>query len=209
MVCTEGLIWRVAKSNTSNLTQLSPSPVPEHWTTLDNTGRRQFLQKRCNRSRSREENIKKCRWPGEFELGQLQRTARSVHQSKGTADQLAVINVEGERSSTTENSMMDNVDDSASLGDDYRNIPNPDLASSQDGSFSETEEGSAMDDDSSYHSTPIDSINLCTPADESRESPIASFIKGCSLREDFPNNLELKEEEEGSKPYLVGVNSKR
>lgn len=171
--------------------------------TVEDTVRSKSVSpKRCNCSKAHE-----CGCAEEFDLGQAQSTARSVNLVRRTADPLTVMNVEGERSSTPATSVAENMVDGPFLGDDDRNIPIPDMAGSQDGSFSGMEEGSVLDDDSSYLSTPLDSSNLCTPVGDSRESPTASFIKGSSLREAFSNNLERNGE--GSKPVLVAANSKR
>ncbi|KAG0561411.1 hypothetical protein KC19_9G062600 [Ceratodon purpureus] len=163
--------------------------------------------KRCNCSKSHERRSEECRWPEEFDLAQPQSTARSVNIVTRTADQLTSLNMEGEISSTPATSVADNVVESP-FGEDDRNIPTPDMACGQDGSFSGTEEGSILDDDSSYLSTPLDSSTLCTPVGESRDSPTASFMMRNSLRESFSNSPERKEEEV-SMPVLMTANSKR
>ena len=177
--------------------------------TLEDTVRSKLVSsQRCNCSMSHEENGEECRWQEDFDQGQSQSMARSVNLVAGTADQLTLINMKGERSSTPATCMVDNVVDSPFLGEDDRNLLAPDMAGSRDGSVSGMEEGSILDDDSSYLSTPLDSSNPRTPVGESRESPTASFMKGSILRDDLSKNLERKEGE-GSKPVLVAANSKR
>lgn len=166
--------------------------------------------KRCTCARLHDENSENCRWPEESRLEPSQLTARSVNLLAENADQMIVLNGEGERSSTPTTSVAEYVVDSPFLEEDGRNVSTLDVAGSRDGSsFSEIDEGSTMDDDSSNPSTSLDSSNPCTPAGESRDSPIASFIPGNSLIENFSDNLELKEEKITKSSVLVAVNSKR
>lgn len=166
--------------------------------------------KRCTCAKLHDEDSGNCRRPEEFHLEQSQLTARSDNLLAENADQLTMLSGEGERSSTPATSVADNVVDSPFLEEDGRNISTPDVAGSRDGSsFSEIDEGSIVDDDSSNLSTSLDSSNPCTPAGESRDSPTASFIPGNSAIETFSDNLELKEEKSSKASVLVAVNSKR
>ncbi|XP_024389117.1 uncharacterized protein [Physcomitrium patens] len=164
------------------------------------------IPKRCNCTQSHEESCKNCSFPEMLGSEQSQVTASSLNSSGGNG----LTASEGDESCIPAISVAENVIDKILPGEDGRNIPTPDTpgCGGSTSSSEMKEVGLAMNDDSTYLSTSLDSSNLATPTGESREIPKSSLTKEKSLTEDLTETLNHNEGGV-SKSMIVAVNSKR